>query len=200
MKKAVIYVHGRNGSADEADHYRRFFDETYDVIGFDYKTEFPWEAKEEFSDYFNTIGKNYKNILLIANSIGAYSSLISLSEKHIEKALLISPVVDLEKLILDMMKRAKVTEEELYLKEELKTSCGESLSWKYLSYVRNNPITWNVLTSILYGEKDHITSLDTITSFANKINARLTVMPDGEHWFHTREQMDFLDNWIIENI
>lgn len=200
MKKAVIYVHGRNGSPDEADHYRRFFDETYDVIGFDYKTEFPWEAKEEFSDYFNTIGKNYKNVLLIANSIGAYSSLISLSEKHIEKALLISPVVDLEKLILDMMKRAKVTEEELYLKEELKTSCGESLSWKYLSYVRNNPITWNVLTSILYGEKDHITSLDTITSFANKINARLTVMPDGEHWFHTREQMDFLDNWIIENI
>lgn len=200
MKKAVIYVHGRNGSADEADHYRRFFDETYDVIGFDYKTEFPWEAKEEFSDYFNTIGKNYKNVLLIANSIGAYSSLISLSEKHIEKALLISPVVDLEKLILDMMKRAKVTEEELYLKEELKTSCGESLSWKYLSYVRNNPITWNVPTSILYGEKDHITSLDTITSFSNKINARLTVMPDGEHWFHTREQMDFLDNWIIENI
>ena len=200
MKKAVIYVHGRNGSADEADHYRRFFDETYDVIGFDYKTEFPWEAKEEFSDYFNTIGKNYKNVLLIANSIGAYSSLISLSEKHIEKALLISPVVDLEKLILDMMKRAKVTEEELYLKEELKTSCGESLSWKYLSYVRNNPITWNVLTSILYGEKDHITSLDTITSFSNKINARLTVMPDGEHWFHTREQMEFLDNWIIENI
>lgn len=200
MKKAVIYVHGRNGSADEADHYRRFFDETYDVIGFDYKTEFPWEAKEEFSDYFNTIGKNYKNVLLIANSIGAYSSLISLSEKHIEKALLISPVVDLEKLILDMMKRAKVTEEELYLKEEPKTSCGESLSWKYLSYVRNNPITWNVPTSILYGEKDHITSLETITSFANKINARLTVMPDGEHWFHTREQMEFLDNWIIENI
>lgn len=200
MKKAVIYVHGRNGSPDEADHYRRFFDETYDVIGFDYKTEFPWEAKEEFSDYFNTIGKNYKNVLLIANSIGAYSSLISLSEKHIEKALLISPVVDLEKLILDMMKRAKVTEEELYLKEELKTSCGESLSWKYLSYVRNNPITWNVPTSILYGEKDHITSLDTITSFSNKINARLTVMPDGEHWFHTREQMEFLDNWIIENI
>lgn len=200
MKKAVIYVHGRNGSPDEADHYRRFFDETYDVIGFDYKTEFPWEAKEEFSDYFNTIGKNYKNILLIANSIGAYSSLISLSEKHIEKALLISPIVDMEKLILDMMKWAKVTEEELYLKEELKASCGESLSWKYLSYVRNNPITWNVPTSILYGEKDHITSLETITSFANKINARLTVMPDGEHWFHTREQMDFLDNWIIENI
>ena len=200
MKKAVIYVHGRNGSADEADHYRRFFDETYDVIGFDYKSEIPWEAKEEFCDYFNTIGKNYKNVLLIANSIGAYSSLISLSEKHIEKALFISPIVDMEKLILDMMKLADVTEAKLKKEQVITPPFSRILSWKYFSYAKDNRITWNVPTSILYGEKDHITSLDTITSFANKINARLTVMPDGEHWFHTREQMEFLDNWIIENI
>lgn len=200
MKKAVIYVHGRNGSADEADHYRRFFDETYDVIGFDYKSEIPWEAKEEFCDYFNTIGKNYKNVLLIANSIGAYSSLISLSEKHIEKALFISPIVDMEKLILDMMKLADVTEAKLKKEQVITTPFSRILSWKYFSYAKDNRITWNVPTSILYGEKDHITSLDTITSFANKINARLTVMPDGEHWFHTREQMGFLDNWIMDNL
>jgi pimeloyl-ACP methyl ester carboxylesterase len=200
MKKAVIYVHGRNGSADEADHYRRFFDETYDVIGFDYISEIPWEAKEEFCDYFNTIGKNYKNVLLIANSIGAYSSLISLSEKHIEKALFISPIVDMEKLILDMMKLADVTEAKLKKEQVITLPFSRILSWKYFSYAKDNRITWNVPTSILYGEKDHITSLDTITSFANKINERLTVMPDGEHWFHTREQMEFLDNWIIENI
>lgn len=200
MKKAVIYVHGRNGSADEADHYRRFFDETYDVIGFDYISEIPWEAKEEFCDYFNTIGKSYKNVLLIANSIGAYSSLISLSEKHIEKALFISPIVDMEKLILDMMKLADVTEAKLKKEQVITLPFSRILSWKYFSYAKDNRITWNVPTSILYGEKDHITSLDTITSFANKINARLTVMPDGEQWFHTREQMEFLDNWIIENI
>ena len=200
MKKAVIYVHGRNGSADEADHYRRFFDETYDVIGFDYKSEIPWEAKEEFCDYFNAIGKNYKNVLLIANSIGAYSSLISLSEKHIEKALFISPIVDMEKVILDMMKLADVTEAKLKKEQVITLPFSRILSWKYFSFAKDNRITWNVPTSILYGEKDHITSLDTITSFANKINARLTVMPDGEHWFHTREQMEFLDIWIVENI
>lgn len=200
MKKAVIYVHGRNGSPDEADHYRRFFDETYDVIGFDYKSEIPWEAKEEFCDYFNTIGKNYKNVLLIANSIGAYSSLISLSEKHIEKALFISPIVDMEKVILDMMKLADVTEAKLKKEQVITLPFSRILSWKYFSYAKDNRITWNVPTSILYGEKDHITSLETITSFANKINARLTVMPDGEHWFHTREQMEFLNNWIMDNL
>mgnify|MGYP007037201117 CR=1 FL=1 len=24
-------------------------------------------------------------------------------------------------------------------------------------------------------------------------------MKNGEHWFHTKEQMEFLDNWIVEN-
>jgi hypothetical protein len=39
-------------------------------------------------------------------------------------------------------------------------------------------------------------SIETITDFALKHNATLTVMESGEHWFHTEEQMLFLDNWI----
>lgn len=27
-------------------------------------------------------------------------------------------------------------------------------------------------------------------------NANLTVMENGEHWFHTEEQVTFLDKWI----
>ena len=42
-------------------------------------------------------------------------------------------------------------------------------------------------------------SLETITDFANKHQATLTVMEGGEHWFHTEEQMLFLDNWIKES-
>ena len=39
-------------------------------------------------------------------------------------------------------------------------------------------------------------SLETMTEFAKKIHANLTVMENGEHWFHTEEQMAFLDNWF----
>ncbi len=41
-------------------------------------------------------------------------------------------------------------------------------------------------------EKDALTSMETIKAFAEKNNAELTVMPGGEHWFHTKEQMQFL--------
>ena len=49
----------------------------------------------------------------------------------------------------------------------------------------------------MYGAHDNLTSLETIRAFAEKTGAELTVMPDGEHWFHTEWQMQFLDQWIV---
>ena len=193
MKNIMVYIHGKGGSAEEAKYYRKFFNEDFDIIGFDYKSENPWNAKSEFSDYFDSIIPEYNKTILIANSIGAYFSLISLADKKIEKAMLISPIVDMERLIIDMMTWANVSEEELSIKKEIETPFGETLSWEYLSYVRKNPIQWNIPTGILYAEKDNMTSISTITDFSKKINANITVMSGGEHWFHTKEQMDFLD-------
>ena len=64
---------------------------------------------------------------------------------------------------------ANVTEEELRIKKEIPTE---------------------------FGEKDNLTSIETISEFAGRIGASLTVMKDGEHWFHTEEQMEFLDEWL----
>ena len=200
MKNAVIYVHGKDGSANEANHYKQFFNEDYEVIGFDYKSKFPWQAKEEFQKYFDFVITKYNEILLIGNSIGAYFSMISLSEKQIKKAMFISPIVDMEKVILNMMKWENVSEEELEDKKIINTSFGESLLWEYLSYVRKNSIIWDIPTSILYGEKDDITSLKAMNNFANKINADLTILENGEHWFHTEEQISFLDSWFEKSI
>ena len=199
MKSIVIYVHGKGGNAAEAEHYRSLFS-TSDVIGFDYKSETPWDAVKEFPAFFEGARKNYDKVTLIANSIGAFFSLNSLNTDLIDNAFLISPVVDMEKLISNMMLWAGVTEEELEKRKEIPTNFGETLSWKYLSYVREHPIKWNVPTKILYGENDNLTSIDTITDFANRFGAKLTVFKNGEHWFHTDEQMKFLDEWIKKNI
>ena len=126
--------------------------------------------------------------------------MISLSEKQIKKAMFISPIVDMENVILNMMKWENVSEEELEDKKIINTSFGESLLWEYLSYVRKNSIIWDIPTSILYGEKDDITSLKAMNNFANKINADLTILENGEHWFHTEEQISFLDSWFEKSI
>lgn len=197
MKQVVVYVHGKGGSSEEANHYKSLFKNS-DVIGYDYKSTTPWDAKKEFKEYFDKLKEKYDFVILLANSIGAFFSMSSLTKEQIDVAFLISPIVDMEKLIYNMMKWANVTENELSLKKEIVTNFNEVLSYDYLCYVRDNPIKWDVKTNILYGEFDHLTSLETISSFAKRINATLEIMKGGEHWFHTEEEMKFLDSWILK--
>ena len=210
----VIYVHGKGGNADEAEHYKKFFADC-DVAGFDYKSETPWDFKDEFLNLTKEKFSEYKSVILVANSIGAYFSMNAISQidaenvskengknsqneitAKISRAFFISPIVNMEKLICSMMTWTGVTEAQLEEKKIISTDFGENLSWEYLTYVRRNPIQWKIPTEILYGENDNLTSLETVSEFARTHNANLTVMSGGEHWFHTDEQMKFLDGWI----
>ncbi|WP_455157388.1 alpha/beta hydrolase [Treponema socranskii] len=83
MKSSIIYIHGNGGSAKEASHYQSFFTDA-DVIGFDYKAKSPWEAKKEFSPYFDSVFKDCKSVMIIANSIGAFFAMHALSDMPIE--------------------------------------------------------------------------------------------------------------------
>ena len=138
-QEVVIYIHGKGGCASEAEHYQELFPEC-DVIGLDYKAFTPWECKEEIQNAVKQLLERYKDITLIANSIGAYFAMNALSEKQIRKAFFISPIVDMERLISDMMKWANVSESCLDEKQTIETDFGETLSWEYLTYVRNHPI------------------------------------------------------------
>ena len=58
MKCLVIYIHGKGGNAEEANHYRPLFTGS-DVIGFDYTSQNPWDAQIEFSKFFDSYSKGY---------------------------------------------------------------------------------------------------------------------------------------------
>jgi hypothetical protein len=195
MKDAVLYIHGKGGSAAECEHYRPLFPD-FEVFGLDYRTFTPWETGTEIHTAVKGLKAEHENIVLIANSIGAFFSMNARIDAMIEKAFFISPIVDMEKLICDMIQWANVSEEELKSKGVIRTGFGEDLSWDYLCYVRSHPIRWEVPTQILYGGNDNLTSYETVHAFAERHNAALTVMEDGEHWFHTEKQMQFLDDWI----
>lgn len=195
MKKAVLYIHGKGGSCSEAEQYKKNC-LGFDIFGVDYHDYFPWIAQKQIKSVYDQAHKEYNDIRIIAASIGAYFAMHTLQNCEIEKALFISPILDMERLICDMMSWANVSEQELREKGEISTEFGETLSWNYLCYVRENPIKWDIPTEILYAGKDNLTSLQTVDRFVRLHNANLTVMENGEHWFHTDEQIEFLDNWM----
>ena len=190
MSPTLIYIHGQGGSPEEAEHYRALLPGC-EVIGFDYRAQTPWEAEREFAEYFDDLTRRAQgsndsssaqgctdstsvcgSIGIIANSIGAFYAMCALAGRNIAAAYFISPIVDMERIE------------------------GVTLDAEHLRYVQQHPIDWRVPTHILYGENDNLTSLATISDFARRTGASLEVMLGGEHWFHTPEQMAFLDGWI----
>ena len=193
--EAVLYIHGKGGNADEAEQYKPLFP-SCEVKGLDYKNSTPWEAGREIREAIEELTADYDRIAVVANSIGAFFLMNADVEKHIAHAYFISPIVNMEKLIADMMIWIGVSETELQEKGTVYTEFGEDLSWEYLCYVREHPVEWNVPTDILYGSRDNVTSIGTIKAFVQKHHVSLTVMDGGEHWFHTDAQMRFLGEWI----
>ena len=195
MKKAILYIHGKGGRYTEAELYQKSCKGFY-IVGVDYNDYLPWIVKKEIEAAYSEISKRYDKIYILANSIGAYFAMNALQNYCIEKALFISPILNMEKVILTMMNWANVSEIELQKQKEIPTKFGETLSWEFLCYVRNNPLKWNVPTKILYAENDNLTDIQTVNNFVNTHNASFTIMKNGEHWFHTCEQLLFLNEWL----
>ena len=102
-------------------------------------------------------------------------------------------------LVDDMMKCSNINEDILKEKQEIKTNFGQTLYYDYYTYIKENPITtWNTETHILYGDKDNLQSHDLIQKFTKNYNCKLLILKNGEHFFHTKKQLDFYKNWLNE--
>ncbi len=49
--KALVYIHGKGGSASASEQFKSLFPDC-DIYGFDYKSEYPWEAESEYKNIF----------------------------------------------------------------------------------------------------------------------------------------------------
>lgn len=210
--RVFLHVHGRLGCKEEGERLADIVcPKGYQVLSIDLpghgerRTEMdrfvPWEVVPELESLYSWAAKRWKKVFLYANSIGAYFSLLAFADKQLEKALLVSPVLDMEKLIRNMMLWARVTEQQLERQGEIPTAFGETLSWRYLGYAKENPVTrWEIPTSILYAGKDTLTERATVDAFARRFGCGLRIMEEGEHWFHTEEQLAVLDQWTAGEV
>ena len=140
---------------------------------------------------------NYSEINLFACSMGAYFSLLSYKDEIIKNSIFLSPIVNMKILIENLMKVSNVNYEKLKQEKIIKTNFGQDLIFEYYEYVKNHPIEkWNSNTKILYGENDNLQSENLIKDFSKNFNCKLSIMKNGEHFFHTKEQLEFYKNWL----
>lgn len=204
-KRLWLFLHGQMGYKEEAEAFAKIVcPKGTQVLSMDLPGHGarqgrneelnPWTVVPELQAVMDWARVRWDSISLRANSIGAYFAMLSFDAP--DKALLVSPILDMERLILDMMGWANVTERELSEKGEIATSFGQTLSWAYLCYVREHPVqNWQCPIYVLYAGQDNMTSRQIVEEFTLQHGAQLTIMDNGEHWFHTPEQREVLQTW-----
>lgn len=209
--KVYIFVHGKMGYKEEASDFAQIVcPKGWQVLSIDLpghgerKREMasfvPWKTVPELQTVMKYAKFHWSTIALRANSIGAWFSMLAYGGEHLERSLFVSPVLDMVRLIENMMKWSSVTAEELEKRKIIPTDFGEILDWNYYQYAKANGISvWNFPTSILYADRDNLTERHTVDEFVKHFGCELTVMENGEHWFHTPGQLEFLNKWILEN-
>jgi len=136
-------------------------------------------------------------ISLFACSIGGYFSLLAYHEFSIRKSFFLSPVVNMQEVIENMMSAFQISEKQLQNEKRIPTPIGKILDWDYYTFVKQHPInfSWESPVYILYGAKDILSSKEEIEGFTQKYNANLTILEDAEHYFHTTEDLNFFEEW-----
>ncbi|MCF0147214.1 MAG: alpha/beta hydrolase [Clostridium sp.] len=210
--KVYIYVHGKMGSKENAEHFAEIaISRGYQVVSFDLPEHgerkeddysiMPWNAVQDLKDISKYAMNNWKEINLYACSLGAYFSLLAYKDINIKKSLFQCPVLNMEKLISNMMEWFNITEEQLKIEKEIPTTIGETLYWDYWIYVNKNPIDeWKSKTYILYPSKDNLTDRETVDNFMNTHSVNLTVLDNAEHYFKEEKHLNELEVWLQNNI
>ena len=189
-----IFIHGKFGCKEEAQYYPELQNGSQ-VLAVDLPNKgdvVPWEIVPVLQEIIEIVRENWQHVSLFALSIGAWFSLQAFSDAKFEHCYFVSPVTDMRAMIEGMMKDADVNPERL----ESEGTVG-ALSFEYYQYVLQHPIlSWTSPTSILYGRHDVLVRRESVTAFAEKFGCCLTIFEEGEHWFHTDDQMKALHEWL----
>ena len=208
--KVYVHVHGKMSRKEYAESFAAIAEtKGYQTLSFDLpehgeRTDSKrcdlWDGVSDLRTISDYAFANWEWVSLYACSIGAYFSLNAYNAMPFEKALLQSPIVDMERLVKNMMLWSGVTEAELESKKEI-PSPVDTLRWDYYQYIISHPITqWNIPTAILYGGKDNLQPEESVRAFAEKFGCSLTVSENSEHPFMAQSDALIVENWLCRNI
>ncbi len=175
-KKVFLFVHGLHGRKEEVLAFADVaVPNGHQVLGIDLPVERkPWEVMPLLNEVCDYLYENWESVSVRANSIGSWFSLLAFQGKELDKALFVAPILDMRVFI----NRLPIRKDDYY-------------EW----VIKNRITHWNAPTYILRPKADLLVSEEVGREFISRHQCQVTIMPDGEHWFHTPEQFACMKKW-----
>lgn len=174
--KVYLFVHGHGGNKEEAQAFAEVVNPLgYQVIGIDLSLmEMPEKVMSLLTDVAQYLKQNYRSINVRANSIGCWFSMQVFQQGGLDKALFVSPLLDMKTFI----------------------ECADHREKRYYEWVQSHPIErWNTETFILRPRRDAVIAEKVYESFLSQHPCQVEIVENGEHRFHTTEQLEILRQW-----
>lgn len=212
-RRIYVAVHGRCGNKE--DEQIRCFAEMavnngFRVLSFDLPQHgqrqqeegYPCSAKNGCADVETVCrfaSELAEEVCVFACSVGAYFTMLAYPALTLRELLFLSPVTDMNHLLQGMMTQAGITVQKLEQEKRVILSEGLQLDWNDYCYVQQHPVLYDSLcpAAILYGARDTLCRRSDVERFAACHHVRLTIYDQGEHYFHTAEQMKVLSDWLM---
>ena len=157
----------------------------------------PIEASPEVRMFAQLAHSQSTEIGLRAHSIRAYFSLCDTSAGTFERVWLVSPLLDLEYYIWDMMAEYSVTDEQLEAQTVIDTPRGV-LDWPYLRFVEEHPAKLDTPIWIIRGDQDEVVPLGALSRFVGAPGVELVQVEGGKHFLGRPPYLDTLVAWFEE--
>ena len=206
--RVYLVVHGKASCKEDAERFATIaVDKGYQVISFDLPEHGERASLEractvqngvqDLRKVMDYVRQNWNSVRLFATSLGAYFSLVAYRDVGFDMCLFSSPILNMQRLIENMMRWFNVTPEQLQVQREIPTPIGETLSWDYYRYVREHPVeVWNSPTAILYPELDNLTEQAVVADFTQRFAASVDVVSGSEHYLHTERELAIMEDWM----
>ena len=205
--RAVIGVHGQLGDkrdpvlarcaeviASHGDHLLTFdlpaHGERRDGTAFTAKA-----ASGEVRDFVQLAREEANKISLLAISVGAYAALCDTPSGTFERAWLVSPLLDLERYVRDVMSTYSVTDERLEAKTVINTPRA-SLSWPDLCFLTEHPVRLDMPSWTIRGSRDDVVPMEALSRFLSAPGAELVEIAGGPHFLGEPPYLDTVASWF----
>lgn len=209
--KVYLYVHGKDGDREDAEDFARVAEaKGFQTLSFDLpghgtrrdeeKKRDVWSGMETVTLAADYAFAHWKQVSLLARSIGAYYCLQAFPERKFEKVILQSPILDLEWLVKKIFHWFDTDVEELKSKGDFPTPV-ETLTSAYWQYVQEHPLTkWSSPTWVLHAGKDRFQSTDLVVSYCRRFQWSVAVCLTSDHDFQGEADKAPLAIWYEDHI
>ena len=155
------------------------------------------DASPEVRAFARLARSQSTEVSLLANSIGAYFSLCDTPAGTFERAWMVSPLLDLEYYIRDIMAEYSVTDEQLEAQTVIDTPRGV-LERSYLRFVEEHPARLNAPSWIIRGDQDEVVPLNALSRFVGAPGVELVQVEGGQHFLGQPPHLDTVVAWFEE--